>query len=62
MSEVPSVVVSAIKNRLGSNWKIDDIDLIEQSEAPVKYYLAECEQYRSEKETRLRVTPDAVIL
>ena len=62
LSEVPAAVVSAIKNRLGNGWKIDDIDLIEQAEAPVKYYLAECEQYRSEKETRLRVTPDGVIL
>ena len=34
LSEVPSAVLSSVKTRTGSGWKIEDIDLVEQAESP----------------------------
>ena len=62
LSEVPAAVISALKNRLGNAWEIDDIDLVEQKDAPTLFYLAECEKRGGKQEIHLRVTPDGTIL
>ena len=62
LSEVPAAVISALKNRLGNAWEIDDIDLVEQKDAPTIFYLAECEKRVGKQEIHLRVTPDGTIL
>ena len=62
LSEVPAAVISALKNRLGNAWQIDDIDLVEQKDAPTLFYLAECEKRGGKQEIHLRVTPDGTIL
>lgn len=60
--EVPAAVVTAIQNRLGNGWTIDDIDLVEQKDDPTRYYLAECEKKGGKQEVHLRITPDGTIL
>ena len=62
LSEVPSAVLSSVKTRTGSGWKIEDIDLVEQAESPAVYYLAECEKVGSEQQIHLRIAPDGTIL
>lgn len=58
--EVPAVVIDAIRSRIGSAWRIDDIYLIEQPAEPCSYYLAECE--RHDTDIYIKVSADGTLL
>lgn len=62
VSEVPRAVADAAMAKLGNGWHIDDAEHCLSSSSPVEYYIIECENNSTDREARLRITPDGTVL
>lgn len=62
VNELPQTLVNVVMATLGNGWHIDDAEHTLSASAPNEYYTLECENNYTDRETRLRITPDGTIL
>ena len=61
-NEVPQNLVDIVMAKLGDGWHIDDADHFLSSTEPYEYYTLECENNFTDREAKLSITKDGIIL